>query len=815
MAVRGGARVQAERPRRQGTAVLLPRSGRSLSAEEVCVDYRVAFRSRALSLVGRREVLSGKAKFGIFGDGKEVPQLAMARAFAPGDWRSGYYRDQTFMIAAGMVTVREVFAQLYADTDVENDPSSAGRLMNNHFSSRFVDTSGAFIDATAVRNSAIDLSPVGSWMPVALGLAYASRLYRENRQLDAVAQGFSRAGREVVFATIGDASTSEGPFFETVNAAGVLGVPLLVSVWDDGYGISVPNRLQTATGSISQALRGMGQGADAALEIQVARGWDYPAMADAYFVLADQVRDSGRSALLHVVELTQPQGHSTSGSHERYKSPERLQWEADHDCVQTMRAWMIESEIATTEEIEAWEREDRQYVEDERAAAWEAYQAPIRGERDQLMDLLRGLDEPELEPVMYQLAASSELNRRLIQVAAFQANLALRDRDTDRRQPLLDFLREHRDAGMLRYGSHLYSDSAESPLKVPAVAAEYSPQSGLVDGRMVLLKNFEANFARDPRIFVLGEDVGRLGDVNLVFEGMQEKFGDLRLTDTGIREATIVGQAIGAAMRGLRPIADIQYVDYLAYALELISDYLATLHWRSAGGQKAPMIVRTKGHRLQGVWHAGSPMGSILTSAPGVYLAVPRNMTQAAGIYNTLLRGDNPAIVVEVLNAYRLKERLPANLGEFTVPLGVPEVLRSGGDVTVVTYGACVPIALDAAGVLRDLGVEAEVIDVQTLQPFDVPGLIAESVRRTGAVVFMDEDVPGGASAYMMREVLEGQGAWWHLDCSPRTLSAAPHRTPYAADGEYFTKPGREDVITTVYALARDRDPGRFPELFS
>ncbi|GAC1331701.1 MAG: alpha-ketoacid dehydrogenase subunit alpha/beta [Candidatus Dormibacteria bacterium] len=799
----------------QRTAVLLPRSGSSLSAEEICADYRVAFRSRAVSLVGRREVLSGKAKFGIFGDGKEVPQLAMARAFRVGDWRSGYYRDQTFMLAAGMLTVRQLFAQLYADTDVRHDPSSAGRLMNNHFSSRFVGPDGGFVDTTATRNSAIDLSPVASWMPVSLGLAYASRLYRDNRQLDPVAEGFSRGGAEVVFATIGDASTSEGPFLETINAAGVLGVPLLVSVWDDGYGISVPGRLQTATGSISQALRGMSQGPDAALDLHVVRGWDYPALCDAYLLASDQVRRAGRAALLHVTELTQPQGHSTSGSHERYKSAERLAWEAEFDGLKQMRSWMVAAGVAGETELKEWEVEDRHQVEADRASAWEDYQAPIREERDQLLAMLRGLDEPELDPVIYQLAAAAEVNRRLIQVAGFQANLALRYGDDAKRLPLLQFLTGHAESARKRYSSHLYSDSRESPLKVPVVEARYAEPVETVDGRMVLLRNFEANFLRDPRIFVLGEDVGRLGDVNLVFEGMQAKFGDLRLTDTGIREATIVGQAIGAAMRGLRPIADIQYVDYLAYALELISDYLATLHWRSAGGQKAPVIVRTKGHRLQGVWHAGSPMGAVLTAAPGVYLAVPRNMTQAAGIYNTLLRGDNPAIVVEVLNAYRLKERIPANLGEFTVPLGLPEILREGRDVTVVTYGACCPVAMDAAVVLHDLGVDLEVIDVQTLQPFDTGQVLVKSLQKTGAVVFLDEDVPGGASAYMMREVLEEQEGWWHLDAAPRTLTAAAHRTPYAADGEYFTKPGREDLITTVYALARERDPGRFPEIFS
>jgi pyruvate/2-oxoglutarate/acetoin dehydrogenase E1 component/TPP-dependent pyruvate/acetoin dehydrogenase alpha subunit len=808
------AGARADSGGKPGTSVLLPRSGLALSPDTVRADYRVAFRSRAVSLVGRREVLSGKAKFGIFGDGKEVPQLAMAHAFQAGDWRCGYYRDQTFMLAAGMASVRQLFAQLYADTDLEHEPWSGGRLMNNHFGSRFVAPDGAFLDTTAVKNTASDLSPVASWMPVGLGLAYASKLYREDRRLGAVSERFSRNGDEVVFANIGDASTSEGMFFETINAAGVLGVPLLVSVWDDGYGISVPNHLQTATGSISQALRGLAAGPEAAMDIQVIRGWDYPALCDGYLVVAEKVRRAGRPALLHVTELTQPQGHSSSGSHERYKTKERLAWEAEHDCLKRMRGWMVEAGIAPGEEIAEWEREDRIHVEDERAAAWDDVQRPIAAERDALVGLLRSLDDPELDAVIFQLTSSAELTRRLVQVGAFQANLALRDRPASEREPLLRFTAEHRAQAVARYASHLYSTGPASPLRVPVVPARYPEQPQSVDGRQVLLSCFDANLARDPRIFAIGEDVGVLGDVNLVFEGLQARHGDLRLTDTGIRECTIVGQAIGAAMRGLRPIADIQYIDYLAYALELLSDYLSTLRWRTAGGQAAPVIVRTKGHRLQGVWHAGSPMASILHATPGVHLAVPRNMTQAAGLYNTLLRGDDPAIVVEVLNGYRLKERLPDNVGEFTVPLGVVETLRPGKDVTVVTYGACCAIAMDAAVVLRDLGVDIEVIDVQTLQPFDSAHAIAESLRKTSAVVFLDEDVPGGASAHMMREVLEGQEGFWHLDSEPRTLAGTAHRTPYGADGEYFSKPGREDVTREVYALVREREPARFPALF-
>ncbi|HET9051591.1 MAG TPA: thiamine pyrophosphate-dependent enzyme, partial [Candidatus Dormibacteraeota bacterium] len=791
--------------------MLLPRSGVALTRDEVVADYRLAFRSREVSLVIRREVLSGRAKFGISGDGKEVPQLAMARAIRAGDWRAGYYRDQTVMLALGQTTVRKLFAQLYADPDVEHDPESAGRQMNNHFATRLLDEQGRFLDQMARPNTSADLSPVAAWMPRLLGLAYASRLYRFSPALASLGVGFSAGGGEVAFGTIGDASTSEGHFWETLNAACVLQVPMLLAVWDDGYGISVPTELQTAKASISRAAAGFGNGPDGrGIHIEVVRGWDYPALCDAFISTAHRVRSEHAPALVHVIELTQPQGHSTSGSHERYKPPERLAWEREHDCVSRMRDWMLDTGLADGSEVFDWELEERHTVEAERHAALQDLLDPIRVERDEAVRLLT---DAGADHAAGRLAATPEPSRRLIDATASRALWSLRGRETAARDHLERFLARYRTENRSRYTSHHLSETAESPLRVPAVPAVYSETSPSVDGRIVLQRCFAANFERDPRLFVIGEDVGLLGDVNLVFEGLQERFGDLRVTDTGIRETTILGQAIGAAIRGLRPIADIQYLDYVLFALQTASDDLATLRWRTAGGQKAPVIIRTKGHRLQGVWHTGSPLGTLVHALRGLHVAVPRDCVHAAGLYNTLLRGDDPAILIEVLNAYRLKERVPDNIGTFTVPLGRPELLRRGDDVTVVTYGACCRIATEAADLLAEMGVGVDVVDVQTLLPFDVDGMIARSVERTGAVVFLDEDVPGGATAYMMREVLEHQSAWWHLDAAPRTLTASATRCAYAADGEYYLKPSVEDVVRTAYGLARERDPHRLPAI--
>ncbi|MGH2812559.1 MAG: alpha-ketoacid dehydrogenase subunit alpha/beta [Actinomycetota bacterium] len=803
-------------PTRRRRPVVTPKAKLEISPEQILADYRLANQSRIASVIGRREVLTGKAKFGIFGDGKEVAQLAMAKAFREGDWRSGYYRDQTFMLAAGMMNLREFFGQLYANTDLGEDPATGGRQMGSHFSTRILDEEGSWkLPQIGQKVTAADLSPTASQTAKLLGLGYASKLYRQNPQLKEVAEGFSSNGDEIAFGTIGNASTSEGIFFETMNAAGVLGVPILMSVWDDEYGISVPNELQTIKSSISAALSGFQrEDGTTGIEIHIAKGWDYLELCDVYQLAAAEVRKTHVPALLHVVEVTQPQGHSTSGSHERYKSKERLAWEEEHDCNRKMRVWMIAERIATAEELDAAEAEDRKIVEGERRAAWDAYMKPLQEEQKQVIEMLEAVaadDASDLDPIISELREPDELNRKLIQATMVRATLALRGQDFPAKKRLSEFLEDYRKRNDDLYNSHLFSQSPETPLRIKEEKPVYSDDPEMVDGRVVLVRCFDHRFETDPRVFVVGEDVGKLGDVNLVLEGLNAKYGDLRVTDTGIREATILGQGIGAAMRGLRPIVDIQYLDYLLYALQGMSDDLATLHYRSAGGQKAPVIIRTKGHRLQGIWHTGSPMGMILNSCPGIYVCVPRDMTRAAGLYNTLFQGDNPALLIEVLSGYYLKEPVPDNVGTFTVPLGVPEVLREGSDVTLVTYGACCRIAMEAADLLEDLDVDLEVIDVQTLSPFDVDHTIARSVEKTNALICVDEDVPGGASAFMLREILEVQGAWEHLDAPPRTLPASPNRSAYATDGQYFTKPNRESIVEAVYGLMHDRDPAGYP----
>src|SRR5438270_2505798 len=785
----------------------------SLTAEAIIADYRLAFSSRRASVIGRAEVLRGNATFGIFGDGKEVAQIAMAKAFRPGDWRAGYYRDQTFMWATRMSNVREFFAQLYGNANLEAEPASGGRQMGNHFATRFLENGGGYARSIDTPNSSADVSNVAGWMPRLVGLAYASKLYRDNPQLKGAQEGFSVSGNEVAFGTIGDAATSEGLSWESINAAGVLQVPMAMSVWDDGYGISVPITAETTKASISDVLRGFAPDDRPGIDIYVVRGWDYVTLIETYATAIEKVRREQKPALIHVTEMTQPQGHSTSGSHERYKSKERLRFESEYDCLARMRDWIIEFGVASESQLEGWEAADKEAVEAARDLAWDAFQSPIRAERDRAVAILRRVDMPEVAEITSSLDEAHKVTRSLVMSSTSRALHQLRGIESPARTELAQFVAEYRRVNDERYNSYLYSRSPESPLNVPVVPAVYSEKSPVVDGRQVLVRNFDANFARDPRIFVIGEDVGRLGDVNLVFEGLQAIYGDLRLTDTGIREATILGQAIGSAMRGLRPICDIQYLDYFLYALEVASDDLATLHWRTVGGQKAPVVIRTKGHRLVGIWHSGSPMSVVLNALRGIYVCVPRNMTQAAGMYNTLLRGDNPALVIEVLNGYRLKERVPDNIGEFTVPLGVPEVLREGTDITLVTYGACCAIALDAARDLAERGVSTGVTDVQTLNPFDVGHLLARSVEKTHAVVCVDEDVPGGASAFMLQQIVEAQQAWWHLDAAPRTLSASPNRPAYGPDGDYFSKPNRETIVEAVYEVVRERQPWRFPPL--
>jgi pyruvate/2-oxoglutarate/acetoin dehydrogenase E1 component/TPP-dependent pyruvate/acetoin dehydrogenase alpha subunit len=798
----------------QTMQVELAPNGPVLTAEEVVADYRIAHVSREASLAGTKEVRAGRATFGIFGDGKEVAEVAMAKAFRNGDFRAGYYRDQTFMMATGMCTVRQFFAQLYGTASAELEPGCGGRQMNNHFGTRLLDAQGHFVDLMSAKQSSTDTSPTASQMARLLGLAYASKLYRNEPALRKTADGFSKKGDEVAFGTIGNAGTSEGIFFESLNAAGVLQVPMAISVWDDWYGISVPNELQTTKWSISEALRGFEwDGATGTgIDIYVVKGWDYPSLCLAYQRGIERVRTKHIPALFHVTEMTQPQGHSASGSHERYKPADRLDFERDFDPLVHMRAWMEVKGICSADRLDEIEAENRALVESQREAAWAAHMAPIRKEQEAALAVLEDLSAEVGEAggvgeLIGTLRSPERLNRRLIHTTLFRALVETRHHSGPARSRALELIDTIERENDRRYNSHLYSESDESPLKVSERKPTYSRTSEVVDGRQVLQRCFDHHLKKDARLFIVGEDVGKLGDTNLVFQGLNEKYGETRVTDTGIREATILGQGIGAAIRGLRPLVDIQYLDYLAYALQIMMDDLATLHYRSAGGQKAPVIVRTKGHRFEGMWHTGSPMAVILHSCRGIYLAVPRDMTRAAGFYNTLMQSDNPGIVIEVLRGYRNKERVPDNIGSFTVPLGVPEILRRGTDLTIVTYAECCNVAMEAAEMLEALDVDVEIVDVQTLNPFDVNQMIVESLSRTNAVVFLDEDVPGGASAYMMQQVLEEQEGWQYLDAAPRTLTARANRSPYGIDGGHFSKPNVHDVVKACYEIASERRP--------
>ena len=785
--------------------------------QEVLNDYRIAFESRQASLLGRKEVLTGKAKFGIFGDGKEVAQVAMAKAFKQGDFRSGYYRDQTFMFAKGVSDVQKFFAQLYAHTDVEAEPASAGRSMNGHFATRFVDENGDWIKQTDQFNSSADISPTAGQMPRLVGLALASKLYRENKDLHQY-EDFSIKGNEVAFGTIGNASTSEGGFWESVNAAGVMQIPMAISVWDDGYGISVPAKYQTTKENISEILKGFQRDKDnAGYEIFVAKGWDYAGLCKTYEEAIKVCREEHVPVLIHITEVTQPQGHSTSGSHERYKSPERLEWETEYDCIAQMRKWMEEQEIASPEELDAIEKEATQYVKDAKKAAWTAYLTPIKNDIKKASEVLASVaNESAYKEEILQIAADLSKQpdpiRKDIGVAINKVlRLTLRE-DNHAKQELVDYKTEFYAANYERYSSHLHSESRYSALNVDEVKPIFTNDSPTVDGREVVQACFDKALERDPRVFAFGEDLGKIGDVNQGFAGLQEKYGEIRVFDTGIRELTILGQGIGAAMRGLRPIAEIQYLDYLLYAIQIMSDDLATLQYRTKGGQKAPVIVRTRGHRLEGIWHSGSPMGMILNAVRGMHVLVPRNMTQAAGMYNTMLKSDEPALIVECLNGYRLKEQLPDNVGEFTVPLGKPEVLTEGSDVTIITYGSCCRIAQDAMDQLSEVGISCELIDVQTLLPFDINHTIVDSLKKTNRVVFLDEDVKGGATGFMMQKVLEEQGGYYHLDSEPRTVTSKDHRPAYGTDGDFFSKPSAEEVFEAVYDLMNEADPAQFPK---
>jgi 2-oxoisovalerate dehydrogenase E1 component len=787
--------------------------------KEILSDYRLAVESREASMLGRKEVFMGKAKFGIFGDGKELAQIAMAKVFRKGDFRSGYYRDQTFMFAIGELTVQQYFAQLYAHTDVEADPASAGRLMTGHYATRMLDERGNFKKLSESKNSSSDISPTAGQMPRLLGLAYASKLFRQNPELKSFTD-LSVNGNEVAFGTIGNASTSEGMFFEAINAAGVLQVPMLMSIWDDGYGISVPAEYHTTKASISKALAGLQRNdEEKGIEILVCKGWDYAELLETYTRAEKIAREEHVPVLVHVVEMTQPQGHSTSGSHERYKSKERLAWEAKHDCIRKMREWIIEEVLVLPEEIDQIEKEAKQAARQAKDRAWRAFTDDIKKDQRYITTLIAQAEQESknkalLEEIKLDLLNAINPTRLETMRAAKRAIRVLREEELESRTALIKWIKDAELDNHNRYSSHLHSESEDSALKVEQVAPVYTESSAIVDGREVLQQCFDAALSRDPRVLAFGEDVGKIGDVNQGFAGLQQKHGELRVTDTSIRECTIVGQGIGLAMRGLRPIAEIQYLDYFIYALQTLSDDLATLHYRTKGGQKAPMIVRTRGHRLEGVWHAGSPIGMILHSLRGIYLLVPRNMTQAAGFYNTMLRSDDPAVIIECLNGYRLKERLPENVGEFTVPLGVPEVIREGTDVTIVTYGSMCRVVVDAAEELAKAGISVEVIDVQTLLPFDRHHLIVESLKKTNRVVFADEDVPGGATSFMMQQVLEVQHAYQYLDAMPLTITAKEHRPAYASDGDYFTKPNGEDIFEKVYEMMRESNPDQFPPLY-
>ncbi|MES2139361.1 MAG: thiamine pyrophosphate-dependent enzyme [Bacteroidota bacterium] len=784
-------------------------------------DYRIANESREASLMGRREVLTGKAKFGIFGDGKELAQLAMARVFQNGDFRSGYYRDQTFMFATNNLSLQEWFAGLYGHTDVDAEPMSAGRQMGGHFGTRSLNSDGSWKDLTKIKNSSPDISPTGGQMPRLLGLAMASKYYKENIQLQGKEfNKFSNKGNEIAFGTIGDASTSEGLFWETINAAGVMQIPMLVSVWDDGHGISVPKKYQTTKESISEILKGFQrENGGTGYEIFKTKGWDYVHLCETYEKAAKICREEHVPVLIHVEEVTQPQGHSTSGSHERYKSKDRLQWEADFDGLKKMREWILESKLSTETVLNEIQESAKKVVREAKAAAWEAYLNPIKNELQEVSALIdviatQSSNASFIIKIKNDLNAIKEPIRKDMIIAAKQVLRLIRNENTVSKTQLIDWLNESNLANHDRYSSYLHSESELNALNVKPIPAEYKGENKMVDGRELLRDNFDAILAKYPEVLIFGEDAGKIGGVNQCLETLQEKYGEIRVFDTGIREATIMGQAIGLALRGLRPICEIQYLDYLLYALQIMSDDLATIHYRTKGGQKAPVIISTRGHRLEGIWHSGSPMGMIINSIRGIYVCVPRNMTQAAGFYNTLLCADEPALVIEPLNGYRLKEQQPSNLGEYKVPLGITETINEGSDVTLVTYGSCCRIAMEAVKQLTEVGISVEVIDVQTLLPFDLNQSIKESVKKTNRLLVLDEDVPGGASAYILQKVLVEQDAFQYLDSEPKTLTAKDHRPAYSTDGDYNSKPSADDVFDKVYEMMNECDPVKFPRIY-
>ncbi len=796
---------------------------KKLNKEEILNDFRIANESRQVSILGRREVLTGKAKFGIFGDGKEIPQLAMSKFFQAGDWRSGYYRDQTFMFASGMMSLEEFFAQLYGDADHEFNPGTGGRLMNNHFSNPTLDKEGFWLNLSEQKNSATDSSPTASQMPRLLGLAEASKMFRNNPELNKFRQ-FSNKGNEVAFGTIGDASTSEGHFFETLNAAGVLQVPMAISVWDDGWGISVPIKHQTTKSNISTLLKGFEKtNKEDGFLIYHSKAWNYPELIRTYEEGIKKCRENHIPVLFHITEATQPQGHSTSGSHERYKSEEQLKNEAERDGIKVMRAWLFEEKIATEEELSQIEAEAIKRAKEAKKNAWNNFQKPIKKKQAEFLKLVdvttcncaktekieqikKDLSKVG-EPIYKDLMSSGKKILRLICDSCSNPENSLKTNVTH-------WLEKEMKESREKYSSHLYSQSDKSATKIKEVDVKYDEDAASIPGREILQKNFDYIFQHYPESMIFGEDVGKIGGVNQSLEGLQKKYGDLRIADTGIREATIIGQGIGLAMRGLKPIAEIQYFDYLLYGLQLLSDDLATLRYRSRGTQMAPLIVRTRGHRLEGIWHSGSPLSMVINSVRGMHVLVPRNMTQAAGFYNTMMASDDPALIIEPLNAYRIREKLPSNIGEFKVIPGKAEILKTGQDLTLVTYGSCVRIAQDAVKQLEDFDIDVELIDVQSLLPFDTDHLIRESLKKTNKILFFDEDVPGGATAYMMQKVVEEQQGFYDLDAEPKTLTARDHRAAYSTDGDYFSNPNAEDVFDAVYNIMHEYNPAKYPKIF-
>ena len=783
--------------------------------KEVIKDYKIAVTSRECSLLGRREVLTGKAKFGIFGDGKEVPQIAWAKVFKDGDWRSGYYRDQTFMMAIGKLTIQEFFAGLYGHVDHDLEPMSAGRQMGGHFSTKTVNPDGSWKNLANEKNSSADISPTAGQMPRLLGLAQASKIYRE---VDSVKDktNFSNKGNEIAWGTIGNASTSEGLFWETINAAGVLQVPMVVNVWDDEYGISVHAKHQTTKEDISKILSGFQRDdQDKGYEIIKVKGWDYPALIEAYEKAEKIAREEHVPVLLHVKEVTQPQGHSTSGSHERYKDEERLTWEREHDCNLKMREWIIAKEFATAEELDELEKEIKKEVREGKNAAWKAFTGEIKEEQTEVLSVLADFagQNKKIKEIFDTLAADRQPIRKDLLSAARKALRYATQANLEGRVALSKWIEYYIKQTQPKFSSHLYSESGTA-CDIEEVLPTYDEKPEVVDARIVIRDNFDAIFAKHPEVLVFGEDAGKIGDVNQGLEGLQEKYGKQRVADTGIREATILGQGIGMAMRGLRPIAEIQYLDYILYALQIMSDDLATLQYRTNGTQKAPLIIRTRGHRLEGIWHSGSQMGGLLHLLRGIYILTPRNMTKAAGFYNTLLESDEPGLIIECLNGYRLKEELPTNLGEFRTPIGKVETLREGTDITVVSYGSTLRLVEEAAEELAEHNISVEIIDIQSLLPLDINHDIVKSLEKTNRLLVVDEDVPGGASSYIIQEVIEKQNGYKHLDSMPQTLTAKAHRPAYGTDGDYFSKPSMDDIFEKIYAILHEADPKKYPALY-